>query len=119
MRKKDTDLLVEGVVKGMLEKKAFDVVMLDFEGVDHAVCDRFIICHGTSKVHVEAIAESVLEEARKLAEVKPSRNEGLSNAEWVLLDYFDVVVHIFQENTRQFYALEKLWGDATIKKFDS
>ena len=79
----------------------------------------FIICHGNTKIQVEAIAEAIEENVRQKIADKPWHKEGLENAEWILLDYVDVVVHIFQESTRSFYNLEKLWADAVIKEYES
>ena len=100
----------------MQEKKGKDIVSLDLKSLHHAVTDYFIICHGTSDTHVKAIAESVEEEVRQATGLKAWHREGVQNSEWILLDYIDVVVHIFQENIRNFYQIEKLWADAGIKQ---
>lgn len=104
------------VVEGILKKKGYNVVALNLKNLANAVSDYFIICHGTSKTQVEAIAVSVLEEVNLAGGDKPWHKEGFTNAEWILLDYVNVVVHIFMEDTRSFYNLESLWADAEIQK---
>jgi len=104
--------LVKVVIEGMQEKKGRDIVTLNMKNLDNAVCDYFVICHGTSTVQVEAIADSVEETVKKQTNSKAFHVEGRENAEWILLDYFDVVVHVFVENMRSFYQLEDVWADA-------
>lgn len=111
--------LAEIIAKGMIEKKAKNIVSIDFSNITNAMFSKFIICHGTSRTQVEAIAESIEEEVRKKTGQKPLYREGFQNAEWILLDYFDVVAHVFQEKYRDFYQLESLWADAEIKHIDS
>ncbi len=106
------DMLADVVVHGMQERKALDIVKLDLQKVPNSITDYFIICHGTSRSQVEAIADSVEGEVKKAVGMNPWHKEGHENAEWILLDYFDVVVHIFLEESRNFYKLEKLWADA-------
>ena len=119
-RKKDlSQSIAEAAIFGILEKKGNDIHSLDLRKVDNAVTDYFIICHGDSNVQVSAIAKSVEEEVRKLAGEKPWHKEGYDNSEWVLLDYVNVVIHIFQKDIREFYNLEDLWADAKIKKIAS
>jgi ribosome-associated protein len=115
-RKTDTsDFLTEIIIKGIQDKKGKNIVSLNLKKMEHAVSDYFIVCHGNSNIQVQAIAESVEEEVRKSIGIKPWHREGVQNAEWILLDYIDVVVHIFQETTRNFYQIETLWADAEIK----
>lgn len=104
--------LVNHIVNGIQEKKGHEIMTLDMRELDNAVCDFFVICHGNSDTQVEAIAESVEETVRKKHNEKPSHIEGKDNAEWILLDYFDVVVHVFLENKRYFFQLEEVWADA-------
>jgi ribosome-associated protein len=106
------DMLADIVVNGMLERKALEIVKLKLANVPNSITDYFIICHGNSRSQVEAIADSVEAEVKKAIGVNPWHKEGYENAEWILLDYFDVVVHIFQTEARGFYKLEKLWNDA-------
>ncbi|HWR83560.1 MAG TPA: ribosome silencing factor [Candidatus Deferrimicrobium sp.] len=97
-----------------LSRKGFEVCILKVKGLS-SVCDYFVIASGAADVHVRAIAEAVDEGLLKHG-IKPSHREGMKEGNWVLLDYIDVVVHIFYEPTRRFYALEKLWGDAPVEE---
>jgi len=117
-RKKRADtseFLSEIIIKGIQDKKGKDITSINLKNIEHAVTDYFIVCHGSSNTQVQAIAESIEDEVRKSIGLKPWHREGVQNAEWILLDYVDVVVHVFQENTRDFYQIEKLWADAEIK----
>lgn len=118
-KKSPAELLADAVVKGMVDKKAIQPVIMDFRGMRNMMCDMFVICHGTSRTHVESIADSVMFEAKKEVSAKPWHYEGFENAEWILIDYGDVVAHILQEDKRSFYNLEQLWADATIIKVDT
>ena len=118
-QKNESEILASIIIKGIQEKKGKDIVSLNFTRLPNTVCNYFILCHGNTKIQVEAIAESVEEEVRKTLGAKPWHKEGFENAEWLLIDYADVVVHIFQEETRMFYNLEKLWADAEITKYES
>ena len=113
--RQDSDSLADVVVRGMQEKKAVDIVVLNLKELKNAVADYFVICSASSDTQLDAIARSVEEEVEKLAGQNPWQTEGRTNGEWVLLDYVDVVVHVFLRDRRQFYALEELWGDADIK----
>ena len=108
------DFLANVITKGMQENKAKEIIRLNLKDIETAICDYFIICHGTSNTHVSAIADSVIDETIKTLKEKPFNREGLENGEWILLDYGNVVVHVFQRETRDFYNIEKLWGDAEI-----
>ncbi len=99
-----------------LSKKGFDVKVLDLRKIS-SVCDYFVICSGSVDVHVKAIASGI-ERGLRDEGIRVSHREGESGSNWVLLDYFDVIVHIFSEETRTFYALEKLWGDAPIEELE-
>jgi ribosome-associated protein len=116
--KEEADI-TDDIIKGILDKKGEKVVTIDFSNIHNAVFKGFVICHGNSNVHVASIADSVEEYVRKKSGRKPWHIEGRSNAEWILLDYVDMVVHIFQEKFRDFYQLENLWADADIKYIDS
>jgi ribosome-associated protein len=94
------------------EKKSWNVTVLDIRKIT-VIADYFIICSGRSKTQVQAIAENILEKMEKEG-VAAQRREGFREGEWVLLDFGDVVVHIFQDAVRQFYNLERLWGDAPV-----
>ena len=115
----NTRNILESVFKGIQEKKGHHILDLDLSEIENAVTNHFVICHGDSNRQVTAIAESVEEVVLKETSEKPWHREGMQNAEWVLLDYADVVVHIFNENTRKFYNLEGLWADARIRKIEA
>ena len=104
--------MAEVVVRGMQERKGTDIVVLNLKELKNAVADYFIICSANSDTQLDAVARSVEEEVEKLTGQNPWQTEGRTNREWVLLDYVDVVVHVFLRDRRQFYALEELWGDA-------
>lgn len=110
--------LSEVIVKGMQEKKALDIVVMDLREVKNAVADYFVICSGSSDKQLKAIADSIDDEVFKALKENPWHAEGKHNKEWMLLDYITVVAHIFKKDKRQFYALEKLWGDADLKHIE-
>ena len=107
--------LKNSIIEGMQEKKAHEIVTLDLTDIQNTIASYFIICHAESKPHVQAIADSVMEMASKHTGQDPAHKEGIENAEWILLDYFDIIVHIFIKEKREFFKLEKLWGDANIQ----
>ena len=111
-KKQDSEKLADLVVKGMQEKKASDIVVMDLREVKNAVADFFVVCSGNSDKQLSAISDSVDEFVYKDLKENPWHSEGKNNKEWMLLDYISVVVHIFKKDRREFYALEKLWGDA-------
>ncbi|WP_205504067.1 ribosome silencing factor [Rufibacter psychrotolerans] len=115
----NSDILAELVVKGMQEKKAADIVVLNLKSLKNAVSDYFIISSASSDTQLDAIASSIEEEVFKLTKEHPWQSEGRTNREWVVLDYVDVVAHIFLKEKRGFYALEELWGDAEITHVES
>jgi ribosome-associated protein len=110
-----TEKLVETIIFGILEKKGLEITKIDFSKMQSSICKYFVICHGTSNSHIDAIAYSIEEQTHKQLGEKPIFTEGKENKEWILIDYFDVVVHVFQEPTRRFYNIEKLWADAKIE----
>jgi ribosome-associated protein len=114
----DTQLL-DAIVQGIQEVKGKDIVVLDLNNVPNTVCGYFVVCHGDSATQVESIARSVEEFTRKLAGEKAWHTEGERNAEWILLDYISVVVHIFHRDKRSYYALEDLWGDAARREYEN
>ena len=107
-----SEVLVECVVKGMQEKKAQEIVVMDLRGVHNAFTDFFVICSGSSDTQIEAIADSVDKEVWEQARVHVHAMEGRANREWILMDYYDVIVHVFLKDKRTFFKLEELWGDA-------
>ncbi len=113
-KKKDTDSskLCDVIVEGMQENKAKDIVVLDLREISNAVCDFFVICSGESSTQVDGISSAVTRLTRKELSEKPWHTEGKTNSEWVLLDYVNVVAHIFYKEARSFYDIEDLWADA-------
>lgn len=113
-RKKESDSrkLCDVIVEGMQENKAKDIVVLDLRTIPNAVCDFFVICSGESSTQVDGISNSVRRHALKTLIEKPWHIEGKTNSEWILLDYINVVAHIFYKEARTFYELEDLWADA-------
>ena len=108
--------LKDAVIRSMADKKGTTIVCLNMAKVSNNICDYFVICEGTSSVQVKTIAEAVEEEVYKLTGQYAYHREGYENAEWILQDYVDVIVHIFQPRARSFYNLEGLWGDAEIEE---
>ncbi|MBI2258130.1 MAG: ribosome silencing factor [Flavobacteriia bacterium] len=114
-KKVNSKKLCDSIIEGMQDNKAKNIVLLDLRKIESAVCSYFIICSGESNTQVEGIQQAVVRNTRKNLKEKPWHIEGKTNAEWILLDYVDVVVHIFYKGIREFYDLEDLWADA-IKK---
>ena len=114
-RQDETELLLGSVLKGLFEKKGKDVLKIDLRKLENRITDYFIICHGSSVNQIDSLCDSVEDTVRKETGEKPSHIEGLDNCFWVLLDYGNVVVHIFLEEYRQFYSLESLWADAPME----
>jgi len=110
--------LKDAIVNGMLEKKANDITVLDLRKLKTSMADFFVICHATSDKQVVAIADSVEETVRKSTGEKPWHVEGRELSEWILLDYFDIVVHVFKKDMRDFYGIEELWSDADITRVE-
>ena len=106
--------LVETITKGIQEKKGSGIVVADLSGIEGTICHYFVICQGNSPSQVEAITESVGEFARKELDEKPAHVVGLGNAQWMAMDYTDVLVHIFLPDVREYYDLEHLWHDAKL-----
>ena len=107
------------VINGMQEKKAKEIVCIDLRCLKNSVADFFVVCHADSKTHVEAIADSVEEFVMEHTGEYPRNKEGIANAEWILLDYVNVVAHIFRHEQREFYGIERLWADADIQQIVS
>ena len=106
--------LCDLVVKGMTEKKATDIRVLDMRKVTNAIADFFVICSANSDTQIDAISDSIEQEVFKATQNSPWKKEGKVDKEWILIDYVDVVAHIFKKDKREFYCLEELWGDALI-----
>lgn len=110
--------IVDFSIKGIQEKKGLDIVVINLKDIGNAIADCFVICSGNSDTHIDAIANSVEKEVYLNCRQDPWSKEGKQNKKWVLLDYVDVVIHIFSKETREFYGLEDLWGDAEFIQID-
>lgn len=118
-RKASADELIALILQGIEEVKGNDISLLDLREIENTVCDYFIICNGTSNTHVNAIVGSIQKTVSKNIKDKPWHVEGEDNAEWVLMDYVNVVVHVFQKQIREYYDIEGLWGDAKFTQIES
>jgi ribosome-associated protein len=113
------DDLLANIIKGIEEVKGNDIDILDLRDIDTAVCDYFVVCNGNSNTQVNAIVNSIQKIVSKELKDKPWHVEGSDNAEWVLMDYVSIVVHVFQKHIREYYNIESLWGDAKITKIEN
>tara|TARA_Y100001954_G_C15504472_1_gene451531 strand:+ start:225 stop:596 length:372 start_codon:yes stop_codon:yes gene_type:complete len=111
--KSPSEILCGAIVEGMLENKANEIVVLDLRELDGAITEFFVICSGDSDTHVDGISNSICKHVRKNLKEKPWNIEGKTNSDWVLLDYVNVVGHVFYKEKRSFYDIEELWSDAT------
>ncbi len=114
-----SDLLITEIIKGIEDVKGENISILDLREIENTVCEYFIVCDGNSNTQVNAISGSIQKKVSKALKDKPWHVEGENNAEWVLLDYVNIVVHVFQKQVREFYDLEGLWGDAKITNIQS
>ena len=113
-----SEKLVEVITSAMEDIKAQKITVMDLRAIDNSICQFFVICHGNSNTHVSSIAQAIEKTAKETISEEVYRKEGYRNAEWVLLDYGNVVVHVFQEHVRNFYNLEGLWADAKITEIE-
>lgn len=118
-KKEQIDQLITYIIQGIEDVKGNDIEIIDLREIENTVCDYFIVCSGNSNTQVDAIESSVRKVVSKALQDKPWHVEGLENSQWVLMDYVDVVVHIFQKQTRKYYDIESLWGDAKITSIES
>ncbi|MEN8115967.1 MAG: ribosome silencing factor [Bacteroidota bacterium] len=120
MKKKtgETNKLLEAILEGIDRIKGKEITLIDLESINHTECGQFIICHGTSSTHVDSIAHSVEDTVKEITGEDIWHRDGYRNAIWILLDYGDVMVHVFQEEAREFYNLEGLWADAKMTKIE-
>jgi len=112
-------ILLDEIVHGIENVKGEDIQVLDLKEIDNTPCDYFVICSGNSNTQVSAIVGSVQKNVSKLLKEKPFHTEGSDVAEWVLIDYVNVVVHVFQKQIREYYNIEELWGDAKTTQITS
>ena len=113
------DSLISNIVYGIENVKGLDVSILDLRDIENTVCRYFVVCTGSSNTHVSAIVSAIKKKVSKELKEKPFHTEGNENAEWVLIDYINVVVHVFQKQIREYYNIEELWGDAKTTKVAS
>tara|TARA_R110002096_G_scaffold68478_5_gene165236 strand:- start:11325 stop:11696 length:372 start_codon:yes stop_codon:yes gene_type:complete len=111
-QKISADQLISVIISGIEDVKGKEINILDLREIENTVCDYFIVCEGTSNTQVNAIVSSIQKKVSKALKDNPWHTEGLDNAEWVLIDYVNVVVHVFQKHIRAYYDIEGLWGDA-------
>lgn len=118
-KKADSDQLIANIISGIEEVKGRNIEILDLREIENTVCEYFIVCNGTSRTHVNAIVNSVQKTVSKELKEKPWHVEDSPNSEWILIDYVNIVVHVFQKHIREFYDIEGLWGDAKSIKIES
>jgi len=121
MTKENTnaDQLITSIIGGIEEVKGKEITILDLREIENTVCDYFIVCEGSSNTQVNAIVNSIQKQVSKTLKDKPWHVEGTDNAEWVLMDYVNVVVHVFQKHIREYYDIESLWGDAKTTQIET
>ncbi len=117
--KSNADQLITVILNGIEDVKGQHINILDLRELENTVCDYFIICEGTSNTQVNAIVNSIQKKVSKEIKDKPWHIEGSDNAEWVLMDYVNVVVHVFQKHIREYYDIESLWGDAKTTEIET
>ena len=115
----DKQLLIDKIVEAMQDTKGEDILIFDLSKIENSVAETFVICSGNSNTQVSAIAGNIEKKVRNDLQDRPWHVEGNENALWVLLDYVSVVVHVFQRETREYYDIEELWGDAKITKIEN
>jgi len=115
----EKQLLIDKIVEAMQDTKGEDILIFDLSQIENSVAQTFIICSGNSNTQVSAIAGNIEKKVRNDLQDRPWHVEGNENALWILLDYVSVVVHVFQRETREYYDIEELWGDAKITKIEN
>lgn len=118
-KQSNSDLLITTIISGIEDVKGKEITILDLREIENTVCNYFVICEGTSNTQVNAIVNSVQRKVSKSLKDNPWHIEGNDNAEWVLMDYVDVVVHVFQKHIRDYYDIEGLWGDAVTTTIET
>ena len=119
IKQTNADQLITTILAGIEDVKGKNINILDLREIENTVCDYFIVCEGTSNTQVNAIVSSIQKKVSKEVKDKPWHIEGMDNAEWVLMDYVNVVVHVFQKHIREYYDIESLWGDAKTTVIES
>ena len=115
--KSDTAKVLDIIINCIEDKKGKQITCLDLREIETSISDYFIICHGNSTTQVEAIARHIEKEVQEKLGLKPWHKEGINNLQWILMDYYDIVAHVFLQDTREFYNLEGLWADAKITTY--
>lgn len=119
MNKNNSDKQISLIIKGIEDVKGKDISILDLREIENTICDYFVICTATSNTQVDAIVNSIRKTVSKEMQEKPWNVEGLTNSEWVLIDYVNIIVHVFQKHIREHYDIESLWGDAKLTQIES
>ncbi len=114
----ESEMLTKLIVQGMSDKKASNIVVLDLRAVYGAPASYFVLCTGNSPLHTQAISDNIHEAVKNITKEHPYKLEGYTNGEWVLMDYCDVVAHVFVEKAREFYKLEQLWADGIRQEIE-
>jgi ribosome-associated protein len=107
------------IIDAIQDIKGKNIVKLDLRKLDDAPADFFIICEGDSSTQVKAISENIFKKLKEKMNLKPNHTEGMDGSKWILVDYFDTVVHVFYPETRAFYEIEDLWGDAEVTQYEN
>ena len=118
-QKSTEDALISNIISGIENVKGLNVNLLDLRDIENTVCSYFVVCTGSSNTHVNAIVSAIQKTVSKELKEKPFHTEGIDNSEWVLIDYVNIVVHVFQRQIREYYNIEGLWGDAKTTKIAS
>ncbi|MCW0483333.1 ribosome silencing factor [Gaoshiqia sediminis] len=118
-KERDTQILLNAIIEGIERKKGLDIIKIDLTKINHSECNYFIICHGNSTTQVDAIAHSVEDTVEEITGEQAWHKDGYKNSIWILLDYADVMVHVFQHEARNFYDIENLWADAAIEEINT
>lgn len=114
-----SEKLLDAIIEGVQRKKGIDIVVVDLRETDNTECDYFVICHGSSNTQVNSLGQSVEETVKELIDERAWHTDGYRNAQWVLLDYANIMVHVFQKEYRDFYNIEGLWADAKFTNIES
>lgn len=117
VQKKDEKKIIKSIIEGMKNKKAENILSLEFSKKHNVNYDFFVICEGNSTTHVNSISESIIENIITKNKIKPNSKEGLENKTWILLDYFNIIIHIFHKNTRKLYNIEDIWYDTILTEY--
>lgn len=115
----DNEQIVKNIVEGIQERKGKGIVVVNMNKLKEAPCSYFVICEGDSNVHVNAVALSIKDYVQEQIDVKPYATDGFENCEWIAMDYGQIIVHVFQRTSRQFYDIEHLWADASLQVIEN